>query len=151
MRVIISENQLKKVLKSSLNENDGKEMLDKILSWTKDKINQVEKLFDDPKKADKLDVDVDSYYNKLEAISGPIDQQQRGSFKFQESVEAVQIGLILLDYELPRFGVDGLFGPETAEAVNKFKEDNNIADISLNEGFINAGSTNYSNLKFSSS
>ena len=80
MRVIISENQLKKVLKSSLNENDGKEMLDKILSWTKDKINQVEKLFDDPKKADKLDVDVDSYYKKLEAISGPIDQQQRGSF-----------------------------------------------------------------------
>jgi peptidoglycan hydrolase-like protein with peptidoglycan-binding domain len=150
MRVIISETQLKKALKSSLNENDGKEILDKILSWTKDKINQVEKLFDDPKKADKIDVDVDNYYNKLEAISGPIDQQQRGGFKFQESVEAVQIGLILLGYELPRFGVDGLFGPETAEAVNKFKEDNNIADIPLNEGFINAGSTNYSNLKFSS-
>ena len=149
MRVIISENQLKKVINSSLKESEGKDLLDKILSWTKDKITKVEKLFDDPKKADKLDVNVDSYYNKLEAISGPIDQQHHGGYNWQEGVESIQIGLILLGYELPKFGVDGLFGPETAEAVNKFKEDNNISDTTVNEGFINAGSTNYSNLKFS--
>ena len=151
MRVIISETQLKKAIKSSLNENEGKDLLDKILSWTKDKINKVEKLFDDPKKADKLDVNVESYYNKLESISGPIEQQERGGFKWQEGVEAVQIGLILLGYQLPRFGVDGLFGPETADAVNKFKADNGLeGSASLNEAFINAGSTNYSHLKFSS-
>jgi hypothetical protein len=33
---------------------------------------------------------------------------------------------MLLNYELPVHGVDGLFGPETAAAVSKFMEDNNI-------------------------
>jgi biotin carboxyl carrier protein len=46
----------------------------------------------------------------------------------QTQVEAVQIGLELLGYHLPIHGVDGLFGPETASAVNKYKKDNNITD-----------------------
>jgi peptidoglycan hydrolase-like protein with peptidoglycan-binding domain len=32
----------------------------------------------------------------------------------------MQIGLIILGYDLPVHGVDGLFGPETARAVTKF-------------------------------
>ena len=36
----------------------------------------------------------------------------------------MQIGLILLGYQLPQHGVDGLFGPETAQAVAKFTSDN---------------------------
>jgi hypothetical protein len=43
---------------------------------------------------------------------------------FQKNVESMQIGLKLLGYELPRYGVDGLFGPETASAVGKFINDN---------------------------
>jgi hypothetical protein len=43
---------------------------------------------------------------------------------FQKNVESMQIGLKLLGYELPRYGVDGLFGPETASAVSKFMNDN---------------------------
>ena len=42
---------------------------------------------------------------------------------FQKDVESLQIALILLGYDLPRHGVDGMFGPETAEAVEKFNED----------------------------
>jgi GH24 family phage-related lysozyme (muramidase) len=41
--------------------------------------------------------------------------------------------LILLGYDLPRFGVDGLFGPETAAAVKKFTEEKLGGEETLNE------------------
>jgi hypothetical protein len=52
--------------------------------------------------------------------------EEVGSMEYKKSVESLQIGLILLGYELPRFGVDGLFGPETEKAVDKFINDNGI-------------------------
>lgn len=81
---------------------------------------------DDPKKADLVSDDVESFYSTLEdaANSGGLSQQQKGGMSFQKGVESMQIGLKLLGYELPRFGVDGLFGPETASAVSKFTSDN---------------------------
>ena len=51
---------------------------------------------------------------------------------YQKKVEAVQIGLMLVGYDLPKHGVDGLFGPETAVAVNKYKSDRNIQDTQDN-------------------
>ena len=77
---------------------------------------------DDPKKADLVSDDVQSFYTTLEdaAGSGGLSQQQGGGMSFQKGVESMQIGLKLLGYELPRYGVDGLFGPETASAVSKF-------------------------------
>lgn len=76
----------------------------------------------DDKKADAITPDVEAFYKNLEtAASGNgITQQERGSYQFQKEVESMQIGLILLGYTLPKYGVDGLFGPETAEAVTKF-------------------------------
>jgi hypothetical protein len=64
-------------------------------------------------------------YKNIEDVinSGGLTQQKKGNMNYQKSVESMQIGLILLGYELPRFGVDGLFGPETASAVSKFKID----------------------------
>ena len=81
---------------------------------------------DDPKKADLVSDDVESFYSTLEdaANSGGLSQQQKGGMSFQKGVESMQIGLKLLGYELPRYGVDGLFGPETASAVSKFTNDN---------------------------
>jgi hypothetical protein len=81
-----------------------------------------EKKIDDPKKADLVSTDVDEFFNTLERASeqGGISQQERGSMTFQKEVESMQIGLILLGYELPKHGVDGLFGPETGTAVSKF-------------------------------
>ncbi len=77
---------------------------------------------DDPKKADLVSDDVQEFFKTLQdsANSGGLSQQQRGSMSFQKGVESMQIGLILLGYELPKHGVDGLFGPETATAVSKF-------------------------------
>lgn len=83
---------------------------------------------DDPKKADLVTDDVSDFFKTLESIDSPIFQQARGSMTYQKDVESVQIGLIILGYDLPIHGVDGLFGPETARAVNKFKSDNDIKD-----------------------
>jgi murein DD-endopeptidase MepM/ murein hydrolase activator NlpD len=81
---------------------------------------------DDPKKADLVNDDLQNFYTTLEkaAQDGGISQQESGSMSFQKEVESMQIGLILLGYELPRHGVDGLFGPETAAAVTKFTTEN---------------------------
>lgn len=94
---------------------------------------------DDPKKADlvgltntkqkiadnKLVID---FYRTLDNSiqTGGLKQQSYGSMTYQKGVETMQIGLLLLGYELPVHGVDGLYGPETAAAVKKFKTDNSI-------------------------
>jgi peptidoglycan hydrolase-like protein with peptidoglycan-binding domain len=96
---------------------------------------------DDPKKADLVGTDVEEFYNTLESIDSPIFQQNLGTMEYQKDVETVQIGLKLLGYELPKFGVDGLFGPETAIAVNKFKSDNKIKEetsSNINEATLEA-------------
>jgi hypothetical protein len=84
------------------------------------------KKVDDPKKADLVSDDVNEFYKTIENSiqSGGFTQQSQGGYEFQKGVETMQMGLMLLGYELPRFGVDGLFGPETANAVRKFKNDN---------------------------
>lgn len=43
-----------------------------------------------------------------------------------KGVEELQQMLLDKGYELPEKGVDGLYGPETADAVKKFQEDNNL-------------------------
>jgi len=90
------------------------------------------KPIDDPSKADFVDDDVRKFLTDLKSIKEPVTEQKLGSMQHQKEVETIQIGLVLLGYELPRHGVDGLFGPETADAVKKYKTDNNI----ISEGFI---------------
>ena len=138
MRVKLTETQLKKIVKKTISEDDN-DILDKILHWTKDKLGiggetpanqEPQKVTDVPNKADTLTNNVDRFFKTLENINEPIKQQEFGTMKHQDEVEATQVGLVLLGYELPRFGVDGLFGPETAKAVSKFKTDNQIEDSS---------------------
>jgi murein DD-endopeptidase MepM/ murein hydrolase activator NlpD len=138
MRVKLTETQLKKIVKKTISEDDN-DILDKILHWTKDKLGiggetpanqEPQKVTDVPNKADTLTNNVDRFFKTLENINEPIKQQEFGTMKHQDEVEATQVGLVLLGYELPRFGVDGLFGPETAKAVSKFKSDNQIKDSS---------------------
>jgi len=90
---------------------------------------------DDPKKADLVSDDVDQFFKTLEdsANSGGLSQQEKGSMSFQKGAESMQIGLILLGYELPKYGVDGLFGPETAAAVQKFTSEKLEDKTKLNE------------------
>ena len=81
-----------------------------------------DKKSDDPKKADLVSTDVAEFFKTLEdaAEAGGLSQQSYGGMQYQKAVESMQIGLVLLGYELPKHGVDGLFGPETAQAVQKF-------------------------------
>lgn len=112
--------------------------LDRILSGIG--LKKAEKKVDDPKKADLVTKDVEDFYSTLQKAveSGGLSQQQRGSMEFQKGVESMQIGLILLGYQLPKHGVDGLFGPETASAVSKFITDNLSGEKKLNEATLDS-------------
>ena len=107
----------------SLKEQEVKNKLSKFFQKIFGKKNKEEKT-DDPKKADLVEPDVEEFYKNLESIKEPLSQQKRGEMNFQKNVETIQIGLSLLGYELPRFGVDGLYGPETGASVEKFKVEN---------------------------
>jgi peptidoglycan hydrolase-like protein with peptidoglycan-binding domain len=57
-----------------------------------------------------------------------------GKIPYDKDVEKIQTSLQLLGYSLPKWGVDGLFGPETEIAVKKFEEENGItSDGKLND------------------
>jgi len=46
---------------------------------------------------------------------------------YDEDVEDIQIALQFLKYSLPEYGVDGLYGPETENAVKEFQKDNDLS------------------------
>lgn len=82
---------------------------------------------DEPTKADYVSDDVNKFFETLKSIKEPLKQQKRGSMQYQKEVETFQIALILLGHPLPRHGVDGLFGNETANAFRDFAKENNIS------------------------
>jgi hypothetical protein len=84
------------------------------------------KPYDDPEKADFVDDNVRKFLNDLKSIDHEVSEQKIGTMEYQKEVELIQIALVLLGYELPIHGIDGLFGPETADAVKKYKSENNI-------------------------
>lgn len=87
---------------------------------------------EDPKKADEVSDDVKEFFSTFDTIidGGGLTEEVVGSIEYKKSVESMQIGLVILGYELPRHGVDGLFGPETANAVRNFTSDN---DLQMND------------------
>lgn len=100
-------------------------LLDDILKKVGLKKGEQPQKIDDPKKADLVSDDVNQFFSSLQnaANNNGLSQQKRGSMSYQKDVESLQIGLLLLGYQLPIHGVDGLFGPETASAVKKFMLD----------------------------
>ena len=91
--------------------------------------------YDDPKKADYLSTDVNDLFKTIQAAAqaGGLKQQPFHSMIYQKEVESMQVGLVLLGFPLPLHGVDGLFGPETASAVQKFDKTNNVVNESSKE------------------
>jgi len=47
-------------------------------------------------------------------------------FKYDGQVRILQIALSFLGFDLPKYGIDGKFGPETLKSLNAFQEKNNI-------------------------
>lgn len=137
MKLIVTENQYR-FLRKRLNENQLINNLN---------VDTTKKSTDLSSKADYVDADVKDFYDILYSIKEPVRQQAKGNVSYQQVVEAVQIGLMILGYDLPKYGVDGLFGSETASAVRKYKIDNNIReDISqeLSENLVTIGDMNFS-------
>ena len=136
---------MKKTLKEQLERihvlTYGKLNEDNFINSLLNPTDTVTKKVDDPKKADLVSQDVADFYKSLDdaAETGGLKQQQRGSMAWQKGVESMQIGLMMLGYDLPKYGVDGLFGPETAVAVNKFTEDNVKAQTNENVKVVASG------------
>lgn len=152
MRIAVTEDQILRLKLKVNKENLNEDLLDDLISKGSSLIDKgidagaqyitgldtdvVKKSQDIAAKADYVGDNVDDFFKILKDIDTPIAQQNYGSMTRQQAVEAVQIGLQILGYSLPRFGTDGLFGPETANAVNKYKQDKSLN--SLNEGSIQA-------------
>jgi peptidoglycan hydrolase-like protein with peptidoglycan-binding domain len=96
--------------------------------WDKLKQKLGFKKIDTAGKADLVSSDVDEFYKTLEDLSKTdgLTQQEGNQISYQKDVETMQMALMLLGYKLPRFGIDGKFGPETARAVEAFKKDETI-------------------------
>jgi len=75
---------------------------------------------------DLIDDKISEFYKTLEDFAGAnkaVPVQKLGEMQYSKMVENIQTALIFLGYPLPKFGVDGYFGPETANAIKKFNED----------------------------
>lgn len=127
------QEELERIHGITYGEESVKEgFLDFLLGKTKDKGTQ--KKIDEPGKADLVSNDVQDFYDTIQKSieNGGLKEQSLGSMTYQKEVESMQIGLMLLGYDLPKHGVDGLFGPETANSVQKFATDNDINITSEN-------------------
>jgi hypothetical protein len=164
MRFVFNEDQILRLKKRLEKENLNEDLLDDLISkggsylekgvkaaqdfisGLGSDVDVVKKSQDITTKADYIGENVEDFYKILGDIKEPVNQQEYGSMTHQQSVEAVQIALQILGYKLPRFGTDGLFGPETAEAVRKYKEDKGILE-KIEESFVKIGDQTYSNVK----
>jgi peptidoglycan hydrolase-like protein with peptidoglycan-binding domain len=129
---------MKRILQEDLERIHRLNYKDKAVNeqfWDKLKEKIGIKKIDDAGKADLVTNDVDDFYKTLEDLSKTdgLTQQEGNQISYQKDVETMQMALILLGYTLPKHGVDGRFGPETAAAVNKFIQDNQLTSKSLNE------------------
>jgi len=53
-------------------------------------------------------------------------EKQSKPISYDSKVEVLQIALQFLGFSLPKWGVDGKFGPETERAVQDFQEENSM-------------------------
>jgi len=69
---------------------------------------------------------IQQFYDSLEEFvnsGSELSQQKSGEYSFNPVIQNIQIGLNFLGIDLPRFGADGLYGPETAESIEQFKDE----------------------------
>jgi hypothetical protein len=72
-----------------------------------------------------IDDKLSEFYKTLEDFAREnksVPVQKTGEMQYSKMIENIQTALMFLGYSLPKFGVDGYFGPETADAIKKFNE-----------------------------
>ena len=78
-------------------------------------------------------INAEEFLNNIESLLDQgedilIERQTEGSYSYNDSVEDLQIALILLGHQLPIYGIDGLFGPETESTVMSYQHSNGLND-----------------------
>ena len=120
-----------------LGERDESGLVEKIASavnglYSKEKANSEKEGKDQDVSIEVNPGTMDEFYKYFEdAIKNNItlyaqsDGVNESVYTYNPTVERAQIGLKGLErgYDLPKYGADGLFGPETKEAVQSFKRD----------------------------
>ena len=92
------------------------------LQKTTQKTTQKEKQKDESKNSEKLMSRLEDYLDSgLELVA-----RKRGSMIYEKEVEDIQTALQFLGFSLPKWGVDGKFGPETKKATENFQEENDL-------------------------
>jgi peptidoglycan hydrolase-like protein with peptidoglycan-binding domain/predicted nucleotidyltransferase len=91
-----------------------------------------DKIFSGSKEDSKSPETDSSFISDLETISTSDKEYknlkgQNSKIPYDADVEKIQTALQILGYSLPKWGVDGLFGPETELAVKNFEEENGIS------------------------
>jgi hypothetical protein len=97
---------------------------------------------DEPNKADLVSNNVESFLNTLKGINRTYEEQPYGKMVYQKEIETIQIALSIAtepNDPLPKHGIDGFFGPETAKAIKQYKELKNISDDTSNSQSLNEG------------
>lgn len=79
------------------------------------------------------DISTDQLQKELDYLNQVVAQYEGDTRKYtvNNNVILFQQALVKLGYPLPKFGVDGKFGPETQGALRKFQEDNKIQQTSI--------------------
>jgi len=86
------------------------------------KTTQKEKQKDESKNSETLMSRLEDYLDSgLELVA-----RKRGSMVYEKEVEDIQTALQFLGFSLPKWGVDGKFGPETKKATENFQEENDL-------------------------
>ena len=76
---------------------------------------------------DNYSENTEAYYKKLQEFvdsNQSIEITKNKDYEYSQTVEAIQVGLKFLGYNVGPGGADGKFGQDTADAIEKFNKDN---------------------------
>lgn len=96
--------------------------------------NQLKEQIENEQNQYKKIVDNSSFLKSLKEIceSGNSFKYTSGvKIPYSEDVKVIQTALQFLGYSLPKWGVDGKFGPETQKATNEFQSKNNLSETGV--------------------
>jgi peptidoglycan hydrolase-like protein with peptidoglycan-binding domain/predicted nucleotidyltransferase len=94
---------------------------------------------DDNSKESKKPIDIKSNFLKKLVDLLKLDKTYKNlkepgkKIPYDSGVELLQTALQILGFSLPKWGVDGLFGPETKSAVTSFQKDNGLDETGVME------------------